>query len=174
MANTALDGRLDQGPRVDRVVAVIAERLAHRVRHHDRRSEMNDGVDLVFLDQRSDELLIAGLGDDQRHTSGDSPVEAGCEVVKHDRALAAVDEGVDHMASDIAGAAGHQHGHLRSIVTGSKSRESPICPCACTPLRPVTRPNAPYMSLRATTFDRTDPGSKGRSLREPRPPAMSD
>ena len=42
---------------------------------------------------------------------GDRPVEAGRQIVEHDDALAGVDQRVDHVAADIAGAAGDQDRH---------------------------------------------------------------
>ena len=43
-----LDRGLDQRARVHGVVAVIAERIANRIRHDDRGGEMDDGVDPVL------------------------------------------------------------------------------------------------------------------------------
>src|SRR5262245_26679311 len=43
----------------------------------------------------------------------DWPMETGREVVEHHDALAGIDERMNHMASDIAGAAGNQDRHAR-------------------------------------------------------------
>ena len=48
MAHTAGDRTFDQRTGIGGVVAVIAERVVHRIRHHDRRGEVNDGVDAVL------------------------------------------------------------------------------------------------------------------------------
>ena len=39
--------------------------------------------------------------------------KAGRQIVEHDHALAGIDELVDHVAADIAGAAGDQDCHVR-------------------------------------------------------------
>ena len=64
-----------------------------------------------FLDDGRDQRLVAGLADDQRHALGDRPVEAGREIVEHDDALARRDQRIDHVAADVAGAAGDQDRH---------------------------------------------------------------
>ena len=61
---------------------------------------------------RADQRLVAGLADDERHALGDRPVEAGRQIVEHDHALAGIGELVDHVAADIAGAAGDQDCHV--------------------------------------------------------------
>jgi hypothetical protein len=55
--------------------------------------------------------IVAGVADDERNVARYRPFESGGQVVKHDHALAAFDEGVDHVAADITGAAGDQDGH---------------------------------------------------------------
>jgi hypothetical protein len=42
----------------------------------------------------------------------DQPWKSGAEIVEHDDALASIDQSKNHVASDIAGAAGHQYGHV--------------------------------------------------------------
>ena len=64
------------------------------------------------LDELCDQRLIAGLAEDQRHALGDRPVEAGREVVEHDDLLARRDQRIDHVAADVAGAAGDQDRHV--------------------------------------------------------------
>jgi hypothetical protein len=66
MAHAPLDGVLDQRARVNRVVAVIAERIANRIRHDDRGGEMDNGVDPVLRDQRSHARLVTDVADDER------------------------------------------------------------------------------------------------------------
>ena len=63
----SFDRALDQRARVDRVVAIIAERIAHRVRHHDRGGEMDDRVDAVLADDSADQRLVAAVADNERH-----------------------------------------------------------------------------------------------------------
>ena len=54
---------------------------------------------------------VPGIAHDQRDRLRDRPAKAGGEVVDHDHALARIDERVDHVAADIAGAAGDEDGH---------------------------------------------------------------
>ena len=111
MLHAALDGAFDQRARIHRVVLVIAERIGDRVRHHDRGGEMDDGVYAVLRHELGHQRLIASLADDDRHALRHRPIEAGGEIVEHDHALAGIDQRVDHVASDIAGAAGDQDRH---------------------------------------------------------------
>ena len=111
MPNAAFDRGLDQGAGVGGVVAVIAERILHRVRHDGRAGEMDDRFDVVVLDQLGDQRLVADVADDRQHPRGQGRGEAGGQVVEHDDALAGIDQRVHGMASDITCAAGDQHGH---------------------------------------------------------------
>ena len=58
-----------------------------------------------------DQRLVAGVADHHGHALGDRPGEAGGEVVEHDDPLPRVDEGMDHVASDVSGAAGNEDRH---------------------------------------------------------------
>ena len=64
MTHTGLHCALDQSPRVHCVVAIIAERIAHRIRNHDRGGEMNDGINRLVTQKSPDKLLIAAVADD--------------------------------------------------------------------------------------------------------------
>src|SRR6516164_6325528 len=125
MAHAPLHGALDQGPRVHRIVAVIAERIANRVRHDDRGGEMDNSVNPMLRDQRGYAQLIADVTDDERRALRYCPIETGREVVEHHDALACIDERVNHVASDIAGPAGDQDRHAmarsNSLLSRSKS-----------------------------------------------------
>ena len=72
---------------------------------------MGDGGDAVIGDQLVDQIAVTDVADDQRRRTGDDGVVAGRKVVEHDNALATVDEGMHHVAANIAGATGHQNGH---------------------------------------------------------------
>jgi hypothetical protein len=72
---------------------------------------MDNGVDPVLRDQRSHARLISDVTDDERGALRDRPIETGREVVEHHDALAGIDERMNHVASDIAGAAGDQDRH---------------------------------------------------------------
>ncbi len=73
---------------------------------------MDDGVDLVLRDQSRHARLVAGPRDDKGRALRHRPVETGREIVEHHHALAGIDEGVDHVTADIAGAAGDEDRHV--------------------------------------------------------------
>ena len=72
---------------------------------------MDNGVDSVLRDQRGHARSISDVTDDERGALRYRPIETGREVVEHHDALAGIDERMDHVASDIAGAAGNQDRH---------------------------------------------------------------
>jgi hypothetical protein len=47
----------------------------------------------------------------EQHALRDCPIESGREVIEHHDALAGIDERMNHVTSDIAGAAGNQDRH---------------------------------------------------------------
>ena len=53
----------------------------------------------------------AGIADEQRHAFGQERGKAGGQVVDHDDAFAGIHQRLNHVTSDIAGAAGDKHGH---------------------------------------------------------------
>ena len=61
---------------------------------------------MVLLDDGRYQILVPGLADHEGDARGDRPVESGRKIVEHDDALARRDERVDHVAADVAGAAG--------------------------------------------------------------------
>jgi hypothetical protein len=122
MAHAALDRALDQCARVHRIVAVVAERIGDRVGHHDRSGKMDDGVHAMLRDQRGDASLVTGFADDERHALRHRPVETGGEIVEHHHALAGIEERENHVASDIAGAAGDQDRHAGNSPNGAAGR----------------------------------------------------
>ncbi len=121
MFHAGLHRAFHQRARVGGVVAVVAERIGDRFRHHDRCREMDHLGDVVVLHQLADGGLIAGVADDQRDAFRHRPFEPGGEVVEHDDALARVDQRVDHMAADIAGPARHQNCHVGCPFWGQGS-----------------------------------------------------
>ena len=62
-------------------------------------------------DHALDEILVAGIADEQRHAFGQERGETGGQIVDHDDAFAGFRQRMNHVASDIAGAAGDKHGH---------------------------------------------------------------
>jgi hypothetical protein len=69
-------------------------------------------VSTPCADDAVDQRLVAGLADDQRHTLGHGPLEAGREIIEHDDVLAGIDQLIDHVAADIPGAASDQDRHV--------------------------------------------------------------
>ena len=67
--------------------------------------------DPMLGDEAGDQRLVAGVADHHGHALGDRPGEAGGEVVEHDDPLPRVGEGMDHVASDVSGAAGNEDRH---------------------------------------------------------------
>src|SRR6516162_2167799 len=72
---------------------------------------MDDGVDSMFCNQRGHARLVASVTNYERRIPSHRPVEAGGEIVEHHRPLADVDERMNHVAADIAGAASDQDRH---------------------------------------------------------------
>ena len=72
---------------------------------------MDDAFDLVLADHALDEILVAGIANEQRHALGQEGGKAGGEIVDHDDAFAGFRQRKDHVAADIAGASGDEHGH---------------------------------------------------------------
>ena len=72
---------------------------------------MDDGVDSMFCNQRGHARLVAAVTNYERRIPSHRPVEAGGEIVEHHRPLADVDERMNHVAADIAGAASDQDRH---------------------------------------------------------------
>ena len=66
---------------------------------------------LVRGDHALDEVLVGGIADEQRHAFGQERGKTGGQVVDHDDAFAGFRQRVNHVTSDIAGAAGDKHGH---------------------------------------------------------------
>ena len=132
MPHAAFDRAFDQRARIGGVVAVIAERIAHRIRHHDRGGEMDDRLDVMLADELRHQRLVAGLADDERHAFGDRPAMAGGQIVEHDDAFAGIGQFQHHLAADIAGAAGDQNRHgLRPVLpiapAYTDSMNTPLC-----------------------------------------------
>ncbi len=81
---------------------------------------MDDRLDLVLIDQRGYQGLVADIADDRQHRRRQRLGKAGRQVVEHDHALAGIDQSVHGMASDIACAARDQHGHGFALPFGPK------------------------------------------------------
>ena len=72
---------------------------------------MDDAFDVVRRDHALDQVLVGGIADEQRHAFGQEGGKAGGQVVDHDDAFAGFHQRMNHVTSDIAGAAGDKHGH---------------------------------------------------------------
>src|SRR5713101_5218622 len=80
---------------------------------------MDDRIHFVVADQPRHQCLISSFTDDERRAFGNGPTKAGGEVIEHYDAFTGVDQFMNHLAADIAGAAGDQECHecdrLRSL-----------------------------------------------------------
>ncbi len=72
---------------------------------------MDDVGDVVLGDDATDQPLVAGVADHQRHALGDRPGKAGGQIVQHNDPFPRFEQGVDHVASDVPGAAGNEDRH---------------------------------------------------------------
>jgi len=59
----------------------------------------------------STRFFIRRIADEQRHAFGQERGKAGGQIVDHDNAFAGFGQRLNHVTSDIAGAAGDKHGH---------------------------------------------------------------
>ena len=66
---------------------------------------------LVRGDHALDQVLVSGVADEQRNAFGQGCGKAGRQIVDHDNAFAGFRQRQNHMTSDIACAAGDEHGH---------------------------------------------------------------
>ena len=66
-------------------------------------------------DDALDQVLVGGVADEQRHAFGQRGRKARGQVVDHDNAFAGFRQRLNHVTSDIAGAAGDKHGHELTI-----------------------------------------------------------
>ena len=85
---------------------------------------MDDALDAMLGDHALDQVLVAGIADEQRHTFGEEIGKAGGQVVDHDDAFAGFRQRMDHMTADIAGATGDKHGHGHTL---SRAHDPPKC-----------------------------------------------
>jgi hypothetical protein len=108
------DSRRHQRPGFHRVVEIVAEGIADRIRHHDRAGEMDDGVEAVFRHQPGQQRLVAGIALDQPRPGRDRPPEARRQIVENHHVLAGVGQRQHHVAADIPRPARHQYRHRRS------------------------------------------------------------
>ena len=72
---------------------------------------MNDALDAVRGDHALDEVLVAGVADEQRHAFGHEGGKSGREIIDHDDVFAGFHQRMNRVTSDIAGAAGDKHSH---------------------------------------------------------------
>ena len=169
-ATPARSATLEQVTRGAGVVAVVLERIRHRLRNDRVRGKVHHRLDRVLGEQPCDDFAVGRIADDQRRTEHRAAI-AGREVVKHRRALAALDELADDVAAGADRPRGDEDRGHRQIIGDiplfRKNRGmSPI------PLRRSARAGraraAPSTSAPRTTGTRAEmPGlpSAGRASR---------
>ena len=67
---------------------------------------MDNGVDPMRGDQRAHAQLVSDIADDEPRARRLRPVEASGQIIEYHYLLSGVEEGVSHVAADVAGAAG--------------------------------------------------------------------
>ena len=72
---------------------------------------MNDALDVVRCNHALDEVLVAGVADEQRHAFRHERGKSGRQIVDHDDAFSGFRQRKNRVTSDIAGAAGDKHSH---------------------------------------------------------------
>ena len=72
---------------------------------------MDNSLDAMLGNQARHACLVPGVTDDKGGTLRQRPIETGAEIIEHHDALAGIEERVNHVASDVAGAAGDQDSH---------------------------------------------------------------
>ena len=88
----------------------------------------------VLRNQFGDARLVPGVADHERRARCHRPIEAGREIIEHHHPLAGVDECMNHVAADIAGAARDQDRHAIGLPklardcdsTSHKSVKDPV------------------------------------------------
>ena len=119
MLDAGRDRALDQRARLDGVVEIIAERIATDSGTTIEPAKWMIALNAMLADDGAHEILVADIADDQRRLRRHRPAEAGRQIVEDDDALAGVDEFENHMAADIAGAAGDQDAHCATSLLDS-------------------------------------------------------
>jgi len=66
---------------------------------------MDNRINLALADDLTQQVLIAGVTDHERHVLGDGPVKARLQIIKYDYAFAGIGQFVDLLTADIASAA---------------------------------------------------------------------
>ena len=79
--------------------------------------------------------LVAEIADDQFGLRRHGGAPPGREIVEHDHVFAGVDQFMGHMGPDIAGAAGHEDGHVSPPLSVEVSA---LC-AALSPFKPQNR-----------------------------------
>ena len=114
MAHAGGGAAREQAARRAGVVAVVLQRIAHRLGHDRVRGEMHDGVDRVLAEHALDQRAIADVADDELARRAYRFAKSGAEIVEHDDRLAALAQLQRDVAADVAGAAGDEDGAHRT------------------------------------------------------------
>jgi ribonuclease PH len=65
-------------------------------------------------DERAHARLVSGIADDERRARRHRPVESGGQIIEHHDLVSGIEEGVNRVAADVAGAASDQDRHVVS------------------------------------------------------------
>ena len=88
----SLDRAGDQRARLAGVIEIVAKRIAHRLRHHDRAREMNHGFDRIAEQKASDEIIVADIAFNKLRIVGHRPAEAARQIVEDEDVLAGIEQ----------------------------------------------------------------------------------
>jgi hypothetical protein len=77
---------------------------------------MDNGVDPMRGDKRAYARLVSGIADDERRARRHRPVESGGQIIEHHDLVSGLEEGVNHVAADVAGAARDQECHCSEPI----------------------------------------------------------
>ena len=106
-----VDRGLEQVGGGDHIVAQIEPGPLDTLADRAARGEVQDPVEALLGDQLPDRRRVEEIGHHQAGIGMDRLAMADREVVDHDHLVAALDQGVDGVAADIAGATGDQGLH---------------------------------------------------------------
>ena len=100
-----LDAGLQQSARGTGVVAVVLERLRHRLRHDGVGRKVHDRVHPVIHQQPRHQCLVPDIADDE-FARGHRLPETTAEVIEDDHLFGGLAQLPHHVAADVAGTAG--------------------------------------------------------------------
>ena len=78
---------------------------------------MDDRIDVEIRNHPAHQSYVAGFALDEFGFLADEAANPGREIVEHDHSIATIEQAVGHVAADVSGAACHQNGHVKTLVS---------------------------------------------------------